>query len=149
MSYRRHSLTAIVTLLAAVALMIISFSPEGSGYKFPQLVSVAMVVIAAILALLALVPKKPITKANEESVPWGTIWPVLLILAGFLLVMEWLGFFATSFIAFFLLVMTYSPERMCWRHAIKGGLISAVFMGVLYLIFVSLLSVQAPQGVLI
>lgn len=149
MSHRKHRLTAVATLLVALGLAAISFLPNVPGYEFPQMTALAAVAIATILALLALAPKKPVTTADEEPVPWGSIWPVLLVLGGFLLIMEWLGFFATSFIAFFLIIMIYSPERMCWRRVIKGGAISAIFMGVLYLIFVSLLRVQTPQGVLI
>lgn len=149
MNHRRHLLTVIATLLLAIGLAVVSFMPDVSGYKFPQMIALAIVAIAAIMVLLALIAKKPLTKADEEPVPWGSIWPLLLVLVGFLVIMERLGFFVTSFIAFFLIVMIYSPQRLGWRGAIKGGVIAAIFMAVLYLVFVSLLSVQTPQGLLI
>ncbi|WP_048307558.1 tripartite tricarboxylate transporter TctB family protein [Halomonas sp. PR-M31] len=149
MNDRRHLLTVIATLLFAIGLAVVSFLPDVSGYKFPQMIALSIVAIAAIMVLLALIPKKPLTKVDEESIPWGSIWPLLLILVGFLVIMERLGFFVTSFIAFFLIVMIYSPQRLGWRGAIKSGVIAAIFMAVLYLVFVSLLSVQTPQGLLI
>ena len=101
------------------------------------------------LALLALAPKRPVTTPDEEPIPWGGIWPLLLILVGFLLLMQWLGFFTTSFIAFFLITLIYSPQRLSVRGAMRSAAIAALFLGVLYLIFVTLLRVQVPQGILI
>ncbi|QEA39205.1 tripartite tricarboxylate transporter TctB family protein [Pistricoccus aurantiacus] len=149
MSYSKHGLTAIVTLIVTIGLLTASFSPAGTGYEFPKIVAIFMVVIAITMVVLTLLPKKSITADDEESIPWGSIWPALLILIGFLLVAGWLGFFATSFIAFYSVVMIYSPERLCWHQAIRSGVITAVFMGVLYLIFVTLLNVQIPGGILI
>ncbi len=148
-SYRKHRLTAVGALLVAAGLATASFMPNVPGYEFPQITAMVAVVIAAILVLLALVPKQPVIAADEESIPWGGIWPLLLILFGFLLVMGWLGFFATSFIAFFLITLIYSPQRISLRGALKGAVIAGLFLGVLYLIFVTLLRVQVPQGILI
>lgn len=148
-SYRKHRLTSVGALLVALGLAAASFMPNVSGYEFPQVTAMVAVLIAAILVLLALVPKQPVTAADEESIPWGGIWPLLLILFGFLLVMGWLGFFATSFIAFFLITLIYSPHRVSVRGVLKGAVITGLFLGVLYLIFVTLLQVQVPQGILI
>lgn len=148
-SYRKHRLTAVGALLVASGLAMASFMPKVSGYEFPQMTALVAVFIAGILLLLALVPKHPVTATDEEAIPWGGIWPMLLILVGFLLVMGWLGFFATSFIAFFLITLIYSPHRLSVRGALKGAVIAGLFLGVLYLIFVTLLRVQVPQGILI
>ncbi|PMR72472.1 tripartite tricarboxylate transporter TctB family protein [Billgrantia endophytica] len=149
MSHRKHRFTALATLLMAMGLAAASFMPNLPGYEFPQMTALVAVGIAAIMVLLAWVPKQPVTAADEEPIPWGGIWPLILILAGFLWVMEWLGFFATSYIAFFLIILIYSPQRISLRGAIKGAVITGLFLGVLYLIFVALLRVQVPQGILI
>lgn len=148
-SHRKHRLTAVGALVVAAGLATASLMPNVPGYEFPQITAMVAVAIAAILVLLALVPKQPVTAADEESIPWGGIWPLLLILVGFLLLMGWLGFFATSFIAFFLITLIYSPQRLSVRGAIRSAAIAALFLGVLYLIFVTLLRVQVPQGILI
>lgn len=149
MSYRRHNMTVIVTLFITLILAFLSFSPSGSGYLFPQMIAAAMVFIAVLMAALTFLPKQPITTVDEEPIPWGIIFPTLLILIGFLVVVEWLGFFATSFIAFYSIVLIYTPERLKRRQFIKSAAISFAFMAVLYLIFVLLLNVQIPHGVLI
>lgn len=149
MSHRKHRLTAVGALLVAAGLAVISFMPNMPGYEFPQMAAVAAVVFAFILTLLALVPRQPVTAIDEEPIPWGGIWPLLLILFGFLLLMRWLGFFSTSFLAFFLITQIYSPQRITCRGAIRGAAIAALFLGVLYLIFVTLLRVQVPGGILI
>jgi hypothetical protein len=148
-SQRKHRLTAVGTLAGMAGLATASFMPNIPGYEFPQITAMVAVVIAAALVLLALVPKVPATTADEEPIPWGGIWPLVLILVGFLLFMEWLGFFATSFIAFFLIAMIYSPQRISLRGAMRGAAIAALFLGVLYLVFVTLLRVQVPPGILI
>ncbi|MCE8028661.1 tripartite tricarboxylate transporter TctB family protein [Halomonas daqingensis] len=147
-SHRKHRLTAIGALLAAAGLAVVSFMPNVPGYEFPQMAAIGAVVCAAILVLLA-IPRKPITTVDEEPIPWGGIWPLLLILFGFLMVMEWLGFFATSFLAFFLITQIYTPQRFSWRGALRGAAIAALFLGVLYLIFVTVLRVQVPSGILL
>ncbi|MCE8023373.1 tripartite tricarboxylate transporter TctB family protein [Billgrantia aerodenitrificans] len=147
--HRQHRLTAVGALLVAAGLAVVSFMPNVPGYEFPQMAAIGAMICAAILVLLALVPRQPITTIDEEPIPWGGIWPLLLILFGFLLVMGWLGFFATSFLAFFLITQIYSPQRFHWRGAIRGAGIAALFLGVLYLIFVTVLRVQVPSGILI
>lgn len=149
MSYRRHNMTVITTLLVTIGLAYISFSSDKTGYLFPQIIAVAMVLIALIMVALTFIPKKPITTMDEEPIPWGVIFPTLLVLLGFLVVVEWLGFFATSFIAFYSIVLIYSPERLKRRHYLKSAAISLGFMAVLYLIFVVLLNVQIPHGIFI
>lgn len=149
MSSRKDMLAAIVTLLLTIGILIVSFAPDGSGYEFPQTVSVIMVIIAASFALLTIIPKKQVIADGGDSMRWGSVWPVLLVLSAFLLIVEWLGFFATSFIAFYSIVMVYSPERLCRRTVIRNGVISAIFMGVLYIVFVPVLNVQIPSGILI
>ncbi|WP_104205091.1 tripartite tricarboxylate transporter TctB family protein [Billgrantia saliphila] len=148
-SHRKHRLTALGALLVAVGLATVSFMPSVPGYEFPQLAAIGAVLCAAILVLLALVPRQPITTVDEEPIPWGGIWPLLLILFGFLLVMGWLGFFTTSFLAFFLITQIYTPQRFSWHGAIRGAAIAALFLGVLYLIFVTVLRVQVPSGILV
>ncbi|MEX0730130.1 MAG: tripartite tricarboxylate transporter TctB family protein [Aquisalimonadaceae bacterium] len=150
MSNLRHRLTAAGGFAVSVGLTAVSFSPaRPMGYEFPQMTAVTMLVIAAALLLLAFKPGKPVISSNEESIPWRAIWPLLLVLVGFLLIAGTLGYFATSLIAFFLIVLIYSPGPLSWRRAINCGLVSAVFMGVLYLIFVALLNVQVPRGILL
>lgn len=148
-SYRKHRLTTVASLLVAIGLVVVSYMPNLPGYEFPQMIALVAMAIAAVMVLLAWIPKQPATVADEESILWGGIWPLIFILVSFLLVMEWLGFFATSYIAFFLIILIYSPQHISLRGAIKGAVITGLFLGVLYLIFVTLLRVQVPQGILI
>lgn len=149
MSYLKKNLTEIVTFMITVSLLVVSFTPTESGYEFPKTVSIIMVSISVILVLMTIIQKKEVATDNGDPIRWGTIWPTLFVLISLVLVVEWLGFFATCFIAFYLIVIIYSPERLCLRSAVKSGLISVIFIGVLYLIFVLLLNVQVPSGILI
>lgn len=149
MNYRRHRMTVIITLLVTAGLAFLSFVPGGTGYLFPQIIAGSMLLVALLMVALSFIPSKPITTVDEEPIPWGNIFPTLVILIGFLLMAEWFGFFATSFIAFYGIVLIYTPERLNRRQYIKSAVISFGFMAVLYLIFVLLLNVQIPKGIFI
>lgn len=144
----KHIITVVVTLLMTIALAVLSFSAGSRGYEFPQVTALVSVAIAAVLTLMAILPKKALTNIDEEKIPWGSVWPMMLILIGFLLVMTQLGYISTSFITFFLIAYIYSPEGFSWSRVLKTGLVAAIFIGILYSIFVLLLRVQLPKGVL-
>lgn len=148
-SHRKQRVTAIVTLLVTLGLVWTSFAPNLPGYEFSQMTALAAAVLAAVLAFLALAPKRPATPADEDVIPWGVVWPLLLMLLAFLLVMRWLGFFTTSFITFLLIALVYSPQRLSVQRVIRTTAVAVLFMGGLYLIFVMLLRVQVPDGILI
>ena len=149
MNSRRNNMTVISTLLITLGLAYFTFSPTGSGYLFPKIVAGFMVFLALLMVALTFIPKKSIITTDGERIPWGIVLPTLLILIGFLLVAEWLGFFATSFIAFYTIVLIYTSGILNRRQYMKSAAISFVFIAVLYLIFVMLLNVQIPHGVLI
>lgn len=148
-SSRRNTMTVITTLFVSLVIAYLSFSPAGSGYLFAKLTAGFLVFIALLMVILTFIPKKSIVVTDDEPIPWGIILPTLLILIGFLLVVDWLGFFATSFIAFYSIVLIYTPGILNRRQYYKSAAISATFIAVLYLIFVMLLNVQIPHGVLI
>ncbi|WNK21320.1 tripartite tricarboxylate transporter TctB family protein [Halomonas piscis] len=148
-SVKRH-LTSLVTLLIALGLVAASYWPSESGYEFPQIIAIVTAAISAIHLLVTIATRKAHrTESAEAVIPWAGIIPVLLILGGLLLVAERLGFFVTSFMAFSLIAVLYTPGPWSWRRVIRGCAISAIFMGALYAIFVLLLEVQVPKGALI
>lgn len=148
-THRKQRVTAIVTLLFTIALVGISFAPNLPGYEFSQMTAIAAAILAAVLAFLTLAPKRPAAPADEDVIPWGMVWPLLLMLLAFLLVMEWLGFFTTSFITFLLITFVYSPQRLSVQRVIRTTAVAVLFMGGLYFIFVVLLRVQVPSGILV
>lgn len=149
MSHRKQRVTAIVTLLFTLALVWISYAPSLPGYEFPQMTALAATALAAMLAFQALASKRPASTADEDAIPWGVVWPLLIMLLAFLVVMQWLGFFTTSFITFLLITLVYSPQRLSVQGVIRTTAVAVLFMGGLYLIFVVLLRVQVPTGILV
>lgn len=148
-SHLRHRITAVATVVVCGLVVWASFAPDAPiGYEFPRIVSLSMLGIAVFLMLLAFKPGARVAGGEEEPVPWGAIWPLLLILFGFLLVSESLGYFVSSAIAFFLIASIYSPGRFSWARVTRVGAITLAFMGALYLIFIVVLNVQVPEGVL-
>jgi len=148
-STRRPLFTALMTL--AVTLVIAWFSVDMSddSYVFPGAIAILMVVMAVAMLIMALKPKPEGTLVDEESIPWGIIFPTLVILIGFLVVVEWLGFFVTSFLSFYGIVLIYTRGLPNVPQTVRSGLISLAFTGALYLLFVIILGVQFPKGILI
>ncbi len=72
--------------------------------------------------------------------------PMFIVLIGYLYFADIVGLYATSFIAFFLIVMIYTTKRPRGRDLLKNLLISGAFTGVIYLIFAVLLQLQTPQA---
>lgn len=145
----KHLITVVITLLITVFLAVLSYSSGSRGYEFPQITALVALGIATILTVMAILPKKALANIDEEKIPWGSVWPMILILTGFSLVMTRLGFVTTSFIAFFVIAYIYSPEGFSLSRVLKTGVVTSIFIGVLYSIFVLLLKVQLPEGVLI
>jgi hypothetical protein len=143
-----HRLTALGSFLIAIGMYAASVHPGDEGYDFPKTIAVALIALTGLLTVLSFKPGQPIA-GGEERIPWGRIWPGLLVFTGYLLLAQRLGFFLSSFLAFFTLVMIYAPGRLGWHRVAWGGGIGLIFMGVLYLIFIVLLNVQMPRGILI
>lgn len=75
--------------------------------------------------------------------------PMFVIILGYLYFADIVGMYTTSFIAFFLIIVVYTPHRPRSRTLLKSLIISALFMGAIYLIFAVLLQLQTPSALLI
>ncbi len=144
-----HRLTAAASLLIAIGLYVASiYSGSETGYEFPQAVAISMIALTAVLVAMSFKPSIAAISADEQPVPWRHIWPALAVFLGYLFLAMNVGFFVTSFLAFLALALIYTPGRLDRRNvAIITG-VAFAFMTVLYLIFVALLNVQTPRGLL-
>jgi hypothetical protein len=137
------------TGLAGVLLLAGLQHADSEAYLFPNLLAGVLVIVGLLMLLTEGF------QTSEDVKPSGfnfevfiKIVPALLIFVAYLLLAEMLGFFATSFLAFVAIGTLYSPEDSVFR-AIGLCVISAlVFFTVLYVVFVLLLKVQLPAGLL-
>lgn len=114
------NLLAIVLILLGVYQIIIGFANKGSypGYSARKLV-------------------------NEFKKPKSiTVLVIIGMFIFFIMFLKMLGFFITSFL--FLLVLQWQLRIIWWKNLVT----SAVFLGIIYLIFVEVFTISLPPGIL-
>ena len=102
-------------------------------------------VMAVIDILKCLLQKKEWAKLSTlwAEVNWHRSLIVLLIIIGFILLLERLGFFLSGFLVMFSLFKWV--ERLSWEKAI---MFPVVTLGLTYLLFNVLLKLNLPRGIL-
>lgn len=138
----------IAVLVISAILYAASATGEGGGYEFPTLIALVMCVFAAGMLAHALGPGRRAKDERPGTVPWGAIVPGLALFVAYLFVMQWVGFFVTSFLVFLAIAVLYAPGKQTLAGVGRTAGVSAVFTVALYAVFVLLLQVQFPQGLL-
>lgn len=146
----RSHLTAGGALLLAVVLYISAATQEAeAAYQFPRLLAICMIIIALgmLIAAWRRMPEGGHTAATNIS--WDKLWPAFAVLVIYLGIMEFVGFYISSLVVFFVLSTLYGP-RLDLAPARLTRLVGTAlaFMGVLYVIFAVFLRVQTPRGLL-
>jgi hypothetical protein len=146
----RTQTTAIGTLVvSAVACWASISGSSAGGYEFPTVIALTMALLALGMAVPAFGRGRAMPAEDDGgSVPWGRVWPGLVFFVGYLLVLERLGFFVSSLIAFVGLTLIYAPGTPSLSALLKQIGIGLGFIAVLYAVFVLLLQVQFPRGLL-
>jgi len=111
---------------------------------FPKTLLVLVLVLS--LCLLVQTLRQAETETRSQPIPsegWIRIGATLATLLGFALLLEWLGFFVSTFLLMVLLLRAI--EAMRWPKVIVLALVTAL---VSYFLFAWLLGVPLPAGVL-
>jgi putative tricarboxylic transport membrane protein len=132
-------------LVGALALWYSrEFSPLGS--VFPRTMAILMITLSvAYIAMTLLRPK------GSEPQPAGSNWrrgALMVVFLAWSLLLDRVGFLATSIVAFVALLVIANYDRWTPRMAVVYGLVGALVMGGLYSIFRFVLQVPMPAGVL-
>ncbi|PKO92826.1 MAG: hypothetical protein CVU16_06345 [Betaproteobacteria bacterium HGW-Betaproteobacteria-10] len=144
---QRDLLIAGASLALASTLLWASLTPEHSdAYIFPILWTALMLVVAALLLLQA--SNRP-PAARPRALPWRRLLPAMIIAGFYLTSFETVGFYASTWLAFFALTSQFGQRRKDWWLQGQRLAISLAFVGGLYALFTGLLAVQAPHGWLI
>lgn len=148
MNVLTQRVVSVLCLLVGIGLYIASDQGGKAGYEFPRMVALTMAVLSLALAAMAFKPGKALLAADIESVPMRIIWPMLLILIGLAFLAPRLGFFSTSFLVFSVTAVVFDPNRLSLRGLGFVLFVSGCFTVSLYLLFVRLLNVRLPDGLL-
>lgn len=147
----KESIAAIVSSVVALIALISSFyNTDPEVYLFPRIAAVIIAILAAAL-VIKVIKSNSVLKAESESIfKWKTLFPGLAVGLIYLLLMETIGFYVTSFFAYFSICVLYGKCDMTDRkRGIFKLMVSTIFMIVLFLLFWNLLHVRTPTGLLI
>ena len=139
--------TLVVTALT-VALLIASFDEvfnpnpwtDNEDYLFPRFVTCAIAFLTTLLYF---------DGSTNKTTTFKDLLPGLGLIVVYLLVMKTIGFYITSLIMFFAIVMIYRKSEEStnfWREVVLKLGVSVAFVVVLYLLFTVLLNVYPPKG---
>ncbi len=147
----KENITAVIAVIIAIFTMSTSFiGTDAEVYLFPRIAAVIISILAASLLLRVLLNRDTEVVMTTSLINWKTLWPSLVIGIIYLICLEVVGFYVSSFVAFFAIVALYGRRHFLdpKRGMFKLG-VATLFMIVLFLLFWNLLHVRTPTGFLI
>ena len=147
----KENITAFIAFLIAIFTMFTSFvGTDAEVYLFPRIAAVIIAILAAVLMLQAFLNRENANIMTSSLINWKSLWPSLVVGFIYLIALEVVGFYVSSFVAFFAIVVIYGRRHMLdpKRGLFKLG-VATIFMIVLFLLFWNLLHVRTPTGFLI
>jgi putative tricarboxylic transport membrane protein len=134
----------VLCMYGSVLLGLGTLRQPGSGF-FPFLCGGFFTSLALMVFVRSLIPGRGF-QSKISSLWKGTLWhrplAVGILMAGYILALERIGFFLTSLVV--LLIMLRGVEKYSWWKAL---LISILSSGSTYLLFQVLLKTSLPTGV--
>lgn len=147
----KENITAVIAVLIALFTLYTSFvGTDAEVYLFPRIAAVIIAILAGLLLLQAFSNRDTAEVMTSSLINWKSLWPAMLVGFVYLIALEVVGFYVSSFVAFFAIVILYGKRHMLdpKRGLFKLGVATA-FMIVLFLLFWNLLHVRTPTGFLI
>lgn len=142
-------LTPVACVLVGLLLFWVASGPGNpQAYVFPRLLAVVMVILGIAMMVSEWGRKTAQTVASVD-IPWGLLWPVLMIFVIYMVAARPLGFYFASWLAFAAIGIVYSPSNSNVASAKRCIPISLAFLLVLYAVFVVVLQVQMPRGLVL
>lgn len=136
-------------LIAGAMLYAGSGHDYADAYIFPNLIAWIMLGLALVMIVALIAQPSAAVDESGGSIEWARLMPVLVILPVYVLVAESLGFIVSALLAFFAIGRVYALDKPGENTTLRYLMISVCFIAVLYLIFVILLQVQMPSGLLV
>jgi len=143
--------SALYALIVSAVFTFLSFyNTDAENYLFPRIIAITLACLSVALFI-----SNSATARHDTSTPlnrsgyFADVWPGLVIGLIYLMVMEDLGFYISSFLAFLAILLFYGNRPIAdIRALVTKSAISAAFMFILYLLFWNGLHVRTPTGLI-
>ena len=141
-------IAGIGALVLGAALYTLAGDSE--SYLFPRNIALGIGALGlAIVAAAVIGMRPPTTVTGGTGRTWLKVLPALAVFVAYALTMESIGFYASAFAAFLIIVWIYSREPVSPGVAARRLGIAAAFVAAIFLLFSVLLNVQTPRGLLL
>ena len=147
----KENITAMIAGLIAIFTLFTSFvGTDAEVYLFPRIAAVIIAILAVILLFKVYMNRDSAEVMSSQLINWKSLWPSLIVGLIYLISLEVIGFYVSSFVAFFAIVIIYGKRHMLDpKRALFKLWVATIFMIVLFLLFWNLLHVRTPTGFLI
>jgi len=147
---KRLPLIAIAAFALAAFLCYASFGHESAdAYLFPQIIAGSLLGLCGLLVVREYFGNPDVAIQSIDMKSIIKLLPMLVLLAGYVYCIEWLGMYSSSAIALFLIAFIYHSADSIVKRFVSSLTVALLFTGFIYVIFSVLLRVQAPQGLFI
>lgn len=146
---RRHEvMTAAGALVLGVLLLGLALRQGNlQVFGFPVLWSGLMVLFALGLVLQTLAwPARAEAGETTRAPSWLRLLPALGVGVVYLALLQSLGFYASTWVAFVVLTLLYAPRPLDRRLMLARLLLATAFVFALHLLFSTALGIQTPRG---
>ena len=147
----KDNVTAVIAAIVAILALYTSFvGTDAEVYLFPRIAAVIIAILAAVLLAKVIMNRDTAEVATQPLINWKVLWPVLIIGLVYLIALEKVGFYVSSFVAFLAIVLVYGKRSMTDpKRGLFKLMVATIFMFILFLLFWYLLNVRTPTGLLI
>lgn len=143
---RRLYVALLVAGVAGFLFKISFFQENREAYLFPAVVAAAML----CLSLISLAREAfDLCVDDFQPFPFERQWPVILMMAVGVALIETLGMYSTAFLVLLLVSYWYSPQERWHRRLLQSVAMAVGFSVTMYVLFTVLLNVQVPRGWLV
>ena len=150
MTSRTKEWISIIAMLAAVGFfwMLLPARPESGASIFPNVLMGLMLLMAGVKVLTELFYPKDTAKKAAEKQPMGRFLFILVCLIVYVLVVDYVGFFVSSFIFFFGVTLAVQYEKRTPRSIVIRLIVVTGFLLFLWILFSKVLMAALPKGFL-
>lgn len=147
---KRLSLIALASVAIAAFLAYVSFGHDNAeAYLFPQIVGSCLLGLCVLLVAQEFFGNSDPAVKSVQLNSLLKLLPMLVLLAGYVYCIEWLGMYSSSAIALFLIAFIYHSADSMIKRFTSSLMVAILFTGFIFVIFSVLLKVQAPRGMFI
>ncbi len=144
--------SAFFAVLLGIIFTVAAFwNTDSEVYLFPRIATGFMLFLALTQWAGAVITGKqhPADASTINRFSWNALLPGLITCVLYVLIMERLGFYTSSFLAFVIITSIYGKRSAIDMKALAYKvLVGLIFITILYVLFWKLLNVRTPTGIL-